>query len=218
MSLGGEANLLSCTQTDSRRGGRIVRRLRGTEGRIYHKGRRPSPGQKTCVALLFRQPITMERQQRGFWESGGAQVRWPLPGMARNYMAVCRHKGSRGKQKWAGFFIRKERKKRVKSGRKMQNEKQSKIWREVENARKRRRRRRPTRPQTSMAVLKLNEMEGRSIGKAAKRHKEVYTSEEGKMIPAVNFLYIARKSTRRRRGGRAPRPRAIRRSKCLEST
>lgn len=46
----------------------------------------------------------MERQQRGFWESGGAQVRWPLPGMAHNYMAVCRHKGSRGKQKGAGFY------------------------------------------------------------------------------------------------------------------
>lgn len=69
----------------------------------------------------------------------------------------------------------------MKSGMKTQKEKQSKVWGEVENARKRRRRRptRPTRPQTSMAVLKLNEMEGRSIGEAAKRHEEVYTSEEG---------------------------------------
>lgn len=75
------------------------------------------------------------------------------------------------------FFIRKGRKKRVKSGMKRQKEKQSKVWGEVENVRKRRRR--PTRPQTSMAVLKLNEMEGRGIGKAAKRHEEVYTSEEG---------------------------------------
>lgn len=50
---------------------------------------------------------------------------------------------------------------------------------------------------SDFAVLKLNEMEGRSGGKAAKRNKEVYPSEEGtqaKMIPAVNFFYIARKS------------------------
>lgn len=77
-----------------------------------------------------------------------------------------------------GVFIRKARKKRVKSGMKTQKETRSKVWREVENV-KESRRRRPTRPQTSTAVLKLNEMEGRSIGKAAKRHEEVYTSEEG---------------------------------------
>lgn len=77
-----------------------------------------------------------------------------------------------------GFFIRKERKKRVKSSMKTQKEKQSKVWAEVGNMRKRRRGR-PTRPQASMAVLKRNEMEGWSDGKAAKRHEEVYTSEEG---------------------------------------
>lgn len=44
---------------------------------------------------------------------------------------------------------------------------------------RKRRRRRPTSPQTSTAILKLNEMEGRSIRKAVKRHEEVYTSEEG---------------------------------------
>lgn len=75
-------------------------------------------------------------------------------------------------------FIRKERKKRVKSGMKTQKKKRPTVWGEVENMRKRRRRR-PTRPQTSTAVLKLNEMEGRSVGKAARRHEELYTSEEG---------------------------------------
>lgn len=64
----------------------------------------------------------------------------------------------------------------MKAGVKMRKEKQSKVWGEGENTGRRRRR---TRPRTSRAVLKLNEMEGRSIGKAAKRHEEVYTSEEG---------------------------------------
>lgn len=53
-------------------------------------------------------------------------------------------------------------------------EKQPKVWAEVENMRCRRR----TGPQTSTAVLKLNEMEGRSSRKAAKRNEEVYPSEE----------------------------------------
>lgn len=56
-----------------------------------------------------------------------------------------------------------------------------------------------TRPQTSTAVLKLNEMEGRSSGKAAKKERgglSIWGGHAGKMIPAVNFFYIARKSRR----------------------
>lgn len=87
--------------------GRIVQQLREAEGRVYHKGRRQSSGQKTRVALLFRQPITMERKQRGFWGNGGAQVRRPVPHMAHNYMAVWTHKRSRGKEKWA-ILLRRE--------------------------------------------------------------------------------------------------------------
>lgn len=119
--------------------GRIVQQLREAEGRVYHKGRRQSSGQKTRVALLFRQPITMERKQRGFWANGGAQVRRPVPHMAHNYMAVWTHKRSRGKRN-GRFYCEGKGEKSAKSSMKTEKEKQPKVWAKAENMRCRRRR------------------------------------------------------------------------------
>lgn len=92
----------------------MAQQLREAEGRIYHKGRRQSSGQKTCVALLFRQPITMEPKQRVFWGSGGTQVRRPRPSHGPQLHGCLDTQKEQGEIEM-GDFIKKGRQKRAKS-------------------------------------------------------------------------------------------------------
>lgn len=211
VSLRGEANLPPCTQTDGRR---------GEESSDSWERPRAVFITKAADGLLAKKHVSRfslgsQSQWNGNKEASGraAVPRYaapPPPSWHGPQLHGClQAQREQGETEMGGSFLRKERKKRVKSGMKTQKEKQSKVWGEVENMRKRRR---PTRPQTSMAVLKLNEMEGRSVGKAAKKARGglyIRGGHAGKMIPAVNFLYIARKSIR---GGEEAGPRVLGRS------